>query len=166
MRIWAISIGCCLVAAWLEGAFAGPGVRRQLHEIRMPTFAPPFWGWIAIGLCYSAIALVLLSRLLRLPPSSLKTAALALLGGVLLMNALWNLFFFRRREFGQAFAVSRIYSVLSCGLFAVLLSADRFSALIFLPYVLYLAYANIFGYRVWRLNDPAVIPENRKSSVV
>jgi tryptophan-rich sensory protein len=152
MRVWAISLACCLLAAWLEGVFAGPGVRRQLHEITMPSFAPPFWGWIAIGIGYYLMALTLLIRLLRLPPSSLKVVSLALLGGVLFLNALWNLFFFRRREFGQAFAVSLIYSVLSCGLFALLLVADRFTALIFLPYVLYLGYANTFGYWVWRLN--------------
>ena len=157
MWAWAISLGCCLAAAWLEGAFAGPRVRRQLHEIKMPQFAPRFWGWIAIGLCYYATALLILSRLLPLPASSLKTLSLALLGSVLFMNALWNLFFFRRREFGQAFSVSVVYSILACVLFAVLVFVDLVTALIFLPYVLYLAYANTFGYRVWRLNEPKLL---------
>jgi tryptophan-rich sensory protein len=152
VRTWAISIGCCVVAAWLEGVFAGSGVRRQLREIRMPGFAPPFWGWIAIGVCYYAMALMVLNRLLRLPPGVLKGVGLALIGSVLFMNALWNLFFFRRRDFRRAFSVSLIYTVLSCSLFVILLFSDRFAALIFVPYVCYLAFANAFGYRVWRLN--------------
>ena len=154
IRTWVYSFACCICAAVLEGAFAGPGVRRQLLEIRMPRFAPPFAGWIAIGLCYYATAVFILGRLLALPASSLKTVSLLLVGGVLFMNAWWNLFFFRRREFGQAFAVSVAYSTLACGLFGVLLFVDTAAAGIFLPYVLYLAYANSFGYHVWRLNKP------------
>jgi translocator protein len=142
-----------LAAALLEGVFAGPEVRRQLREIRMPRFAPPFWGWIVIGVAYYAITFSILIRVLLLPAGTDKTVALVLLAAVLFLNAFWNLWFFRLRRLGIALVVSLVYSGLSLGLFFVLWFADRPTGIIYLPYVLYLAYANTFGYRVWMLNE-------------
>lgn len=153
VRVWLYSLTCCAVAAILEGVFAGSNVRRQLQEIRMPKFAPPFVVWVAIGLGYYATALVILSRLFTQPPSVLRNTAMALMAMVLFLNALWNLFFFRRREFGQAFVLSLFYSGLSGVLLMLLILLDRATALVFSPYVVYLSYANTFGYWVWRLNQ-------------
>ena len=154
---WVYALALCVGAAFLENVFAGPGVRQQLQEIKMPWFAPPFLGWIAIGLAYYLMAFWILNRILEPPVTPLKATAVALFASVLFLNAFWNLFFFRRRQFGQALTVSVVYSALSCGLFTVLLFVDPVTALIFLPYVLYLVYANTFGYWVWRLNDSAII---------
>lgn len=159
VRPWMIALACCLAAAFLEGVFAGPDVRRQLREIRMPRFAPPFWGWIAIGFAYYAITFGILTRVLQRTAGTDKSVALVLLAAVLFLNAFWNLWFFRQRRLGIAFVVSLVYSGLSFCLFFVLWFADRPAAMIYLPYVLYLAYANIFGYRVWRLNVPVTSPD-------
>ena len=153
VRPWTIALVCCLAAAYLEGVLAGPDVRKQLQQIRVPPFAPPFWGWIAIGFAYYAITFSILTRVLQLPAGTEKAVALVLLAAVLFLNAFWNLWFFRRRRLGVAFGVSLFYSGLSVCLLFLLWFADRPTALIFLPYVLYLAYANSFGYRAWKLND-------------
>ena len=150
---WAYALACCAGAAILETLFAGPGVREQIREIKMPRFAPPFWGWIAIGLAYYVMTFWLFTRLFQPPVTAARVVALCLLAGVLFMNALWNLFFFRRRDFGPAFGLSLFYSVVALCLFLVLLFADKSSALILLPYILYLGYANCYGYWVWRLNE-------------
>ena len=118
----------------------------------MPRFAPPFWGWIVLGVAYYATTFNILTRVLLLPAGLDRTVSLVLLAGVLFLNAFWNLWFFRQRRFGVAFVVSLVYSGLSLWLFFVLWFADRPTAMIYLPYVLYLAYANAFGYRAWRLN--------------
>ena len=151
--VWVYALAFCVGAAFLENVFAGPGVRRQLQEIKMPRFAPPFPGWIAIGLAYYVMAFWILHRILEPPVTPLKATALALFASVLFMNAFWNLFFFRRRQFRSALVLSLIYSGVSVCLLAVLWFADTPAAFIFLPYVVYLGYANSFGYWVWRLNE-------------
>jgi tryptophan-rich sensory protein len=87
--------------------------------------------------------------------SPLRASALALLGGMMFINALWNYFFFRTRNLFHACVVGLPYTVVALALFAVLLQVDRRAALCLLPYLLYLLYASLFGYRVWKLNSPS-----------
>ena len=147
------SLSVCTVSVALEGVFAGSGIKQRLAEIRVPRFAPPFWGWIVIGGFYYIICFVVLYRLFSVArPAPLRAWALALLGGMMFINALWNYFFFRRRNLLHAYVIGLPYSLIALVLFAVLLRVERLAALCLLPYLLYLFYASLFGYRVWKLN--------------
>jgi len=42
----------CIMAAALEGALAGSGVRQRLTALRMPRYSPPFTFGLLIGLVY------------------------------------------------------------------------------------------------------------------
>ena len=149
------ALGVCIASVALEGVFAGSGIKRRLAELRVPRFAPPLWGWIVIGLCYYVICFLVLFRLFSLPPASgvQQRAPLALLGGVMLTNAFWNYFFFRTRNLLHAFLIGIPYSVLAVVLFGLLLGFDRTAAWVLFPYLVYLFYANYFGYRIWKLNE-------------
>jgi tryptophan-rich sensory protein len=147
------SLSVCAVSVALEGVFAGSGIRQRLAKIRVPRYAPPLWGWIVIGAFYYVICFVVLYRLFSMAqPAPLRAWALALLGGMMFINALWNYFFFRRRNLFHAYVIGLPYSLIALVLFAVLLKLERFAALCLSPYLLYLFYASLFGYRVWRLN--------------
>jgi tryptophan-rich sensory protein len=88
-----------------------------------------------------------------LPPSHARSVAFALLGAVMFVNALWNYFFFRAGNFLHAYVLGLFYSGIAISLFFLLLvRVDRISACWLLPYILYLFYANIWGYRIWKLN--------------
>jgi tryptophan-rich sensory protein len=72
------------------------------------------------------------------------------------INALWNYFFFRTRNLFHAYLLGFPYSTIALSLFLLLLlRVDRIAAWCFLPYILYLFYAGVFGYRVWKLNPQA-----------
>jgi tryptophan-rich sensory protein len=142
----------CAIGAALEGLFAGGGIKQRLGELRLPRYAVPFWGWIIIGVAYYAICFAILHRLFSLPPSSPRNAAFGLLGLLMFINALWNYFFFRRRNLFHAFLLGLPYNVLAAVLFVVLWRMDRSAALWFAPYIFYLFYANVWGYRTWKLN--------------
>ena len=70
----------------------------------------------------------------------------------MLTNAFWNYFFFRTRNLLHAFLIGIPYSVLAVVLFGLLLKSDRTAAWVLFPYLVYLFYANYFGYRIWKLN--------------
>lgn len=147
------SLTACAVSIALEGVFAGRGIKQRLAEIRVPRYAPPLWGWIVIGAFYYVICFVVLYRLLSMAQSSpLRAWALALLGGMMFINALWNYFFFRTRNLFHAYVIALPYSLIALALFGVLLQVDRPAALCLFPYLLYLFYTSLFAYRVWRLN--------------
>ena len=138
----------------LEGLFAGGGIKKRLSELQVPRYAPPLWGWIVIGALYYVICFVVLYRLFSLPTTSaLRPWALALLGSMMFINALWNYFFFRTRNLFHAYVICLPYGVTAAVLFGVLLNLDRPAAWTLLPYLLYLFYAGAFGYRVWKLNQ-------------
>ena len=159
------SLGACAVSVALEGVFAGGGIKQRLAEIRVPRYAPPLWAWIVIGAFYYVICFVVLYRLFSITkPMPLRSWALVLLGGMMFINALWNYFFFRTRNLFHAYLIGLPYGLIALVLFAVLLRVERLAALCLLPYLLYLFYASLFGYRVWKLNPPsAAIASGRHS---
>jgi translocator protein len=155
------SIGACAVSVGLEASFAGPGIKQRLAELRVPRFTPPLWGWIVVGVFYYVICGLVLYRLFSLPAiEPARVPALAILGAIMFINALWNYFFFRTRNLRHAFLIGLPYAGLAMILVGILLRLDRFSAWLFLPYVVYLIYASRFGYLTWRLNPE---PQQRAS---
>jgi len=147
------SLAICGLGAVLEGAFAGSGIRKRLASLRRPSYAAPFWGWMVIGVLYYLICFSVLYRLFLLPTSPGRTAAFALIGAFMFINALWNYFFFRTRNLFHAYLLGLPYGAVAISLFLLLLlRLDRVAAWCLLPYLLYLFYANLWGYRIWKLN--------------
>lgn len=150
------ALAICVVAAALEGVFAGSGVKQRLAQVHVPRFALPLRGWILVAIFYYVICFVVFFRLFSLPEStSLRDAAVVLLGAIMFVNGLWNYFFFRSRNLFHAFLIGLPYALAAIVLFILLLRIDRTAAWWLLPYLLYLPYATTLGYRMWKLNRPA-----------
>lgn len=150
------SLAICALGAALEGLFAGRGVKQRLASLRLPSYAVPFWGWMVIGGFYYVICFSVLYRLFLLPSSSGRTAAFALVGAFMFINAHWNYLFFRTRNLFHAYVLGLPYSAAAISLFLLLLlRLDKVAAWCLLPYLLYLFfYANLWSYRIWKLNPP------------
>lgn len=134
MRPLAWSLAACAVSIALETVLAGSGIRQRLATVRMPRFSPPFWGWVAIGLCYYLILLVILFRLFFLPAAAPgRSLGLALAGGMMFVNALWNYFFFRSRNLLHAWLLGLPYGLIAIALLVVLHGLDRTAALALWP---------------------------------
>ena len=146
------SLGLCALGAGLEGVLAGRGIKQRFAELRFPRYSPPLWGWVVIGVAYYVICFAVLYRLFGLPPTAFRNGAIALVVTVLLVNAIWNYFFFRKRNLWLAFVLGLPYSAVALTLFFFLVRLDRTAASWWLPYVVYLFYAGTFSYRVWKLN--------------
>jgi tryptophan-rich sensory protein len=144
----------CMASLALEGFCAGGGIRQRLKELRQPRFVPPLWGWVVIGAFYYVMCFAVLYRLFALPPTVAFRNS-AILGAVALMsiNAAWNWFFFRTRNLWHAFVIGVPYSILAIALFLLLLGIDRIAAAWLALYLPYLCFANVWGYRLWKLNS-------------
>ena len=149
MKAALIALGICAVAAALEGAAAGPGVKGWLAELRAPRWAPPFRVWVVVGAIYYVLCFAVLFRLLGLPSSRLRTSALATAILLMVANAAFNLVFFRRRKLFGSFLFYLPYCAIAVALFIQLLLLDRLAAAILGPYLLYLIYATAWGYQIW-----------------
>jgi tryptophan-rich sensory protein len=158
-RAVAVSLAICAVAALLEGVLAGGGVKQRFAELRLPPFSPPLGLWVGIGCFYYLICFLVLHRLLTAEPSRpLTSAAFALLLAVMLFNAVWGYLFFRRKSVRASFLALIPYDALVLVLGGLLLWLDPVGWGILVPYLVYLAYATWWTYRLWRINDPLVSP--------
>jgi translocator protein len=146
------AIAICFVAAALEGLFAGRGVKRRFAQLRQPPHSPSFAVWIGIGLCYYVICFIVLSRLINATPSPLWWAAFALVVALLIGNAVWNLVFFRLKNVEASTIVLGTYVAVSLVLAILLIRVDPISGWVFLPYLVYLAYATWWLLSLRRLN--------------
>ena len=112
----------CGAAAIAEGALAGGGVYQRLAQLRMPAYSPPFALWLVIGLLFYAMCFIVLQRLLGAASSGPQLVDLMLLILVLLVNALWNVLFFRWRDLRASFVAFTPYAVVVAALVAVTFS--------------------------------------------
>lgn len=151
-RALILSLLICAIGAGLEGLFAGKGVKDRLASLRLPAYAPPFWVWVIIGGLYYAICFAIWTRLFLLPRSPAQSMAFVLLATMMFINAFWNYLFFRGRHLHYAYLIGLPYGALALALFILLLNLDRPAAWYFVPYLVYLVYASVWSYRVWKLN--------------
>ncbi len=142
----------CAASALLEGFLAGRGVQSFFVTIRQPRYSLPLRVWYFIGVLYYVMCFVVLSRLFAQQASFGRDGALLLILLMMIVNALWNFVFFRLKDMFMSWIAGLPYGVLAILLFACLLSVDRPAAWVVLPYLVYLCYASIWGYRVWMLN--------------
>jgi translocator protein len=150
------SLAACAISLALEALFAGSRVKARFAELRVPRYAPPLWAWVVIGAVYYVLCFAVLYRLLSMPGVvPLRQWAVMLFGSVMLINAVWNYFFFRTGNLFHAFVIGFPYSLIALVLFLLLLRLDRVAAFCLLPYLFYLIYANALGYYLWKLNPRA-----------
>jgi translocator protein len=150
------SLAACAISLALEALFAGSRVKARFAELRVPRYAPPLWAWVVIGAVYYVLCFAVLYRLLSMPGVvPLRQWAVMLFGSVMLINAVWNYFFFRTGNLFHAFVIGFPYSLIALVLFLLLLRLDRVAAFCLLPYLFYLIYANALGYCLWKLNPRA-----------
>jgi tryptophan-rich sensory protein len=147
-----VALAICLAAAALEGLLAGRGVRAHLARLNQPRYSPPFAVWVGIGLCYYLICFIILTRLTASTRSAATGVAFALIAALLIGNAVWNLVFFRLKNLEASAIVQLAYIAIALMLAVVLTFVDPVSRWVFLPYVVYLAYATWWLMGLRRLN--------------
>jgi tryptophan-rich sensory protein len=144
----------CLAGVLLEALCAGTGVKKYMGELKWPSYSPSLWAWCTIGGVYYMIMFVCAYRILQHPATEpFRNAALTLLVAVIVLNAIWNVLFFRAKNLKATFLFSLVYSPVVIACWYCLFQFDPFAASVLGLYAVYLLYANVWGYRVWRLNS-------------
>jgi tryptophan-rich sensory protein len=148
------SLGICLVAALLEAALSGAGIRGRFSALRLPKPSPPLWMWPVIGGAYYVLYFFLIRSLLSQPATTWRAAAALLLTSFMLAaNAGWNWIFFRKKDLRLSFVYFIPYWLAALALETILTKlGDRLSGWYAL-YLAYLLYASWWGYQVWRINS-------------
>ena len=141
------------MAAALEGACAGSGVKSFFSTLKVPRYSAPLRVWYIIGIGYYATFFFILYRLLKLNTDSiLQPLTLGLVVFMMTANALWNYLFFRARKLLLAFVAGSAAPAFDAALFICLVQLDSGAAWALVPYLIYRVYAVWWGYGLWKLN--------------
>ena len=152
---YALLVSClvCALAAALEGACAGRNVKAFFSTLRFPPYSAPLWVWSIIGGVYYLIFGFVTYRLLRLDGSLLRSAALALVLFMMIVNALTNYIIFRARNLRLSSIVGSLFPVMDMTLLFCLIQLDTLAAWSLVPYLIYRVYAVWWGCALWKLNS-------------
>ena len=121
--------------------------------LEKPWFLVPLGIFYLVGALYYVLFAIVLYRVLsRVGDARERAISLGLALGVMLLNELWNYAFFGLRSTLAGFLGMAVFVALLTALVAVLLRYERVSAVLLVPYYLWVLYDLAWTYELWRLN--------------
>ena len=142
-----------LLAAFAAGALgfvASVDAASFYAQLSKPSWAPPasVFGpvWSALYACMGVAGWLVW----RSPGS--KRLALALFGAQLAANALWSWLFFAWHRGGAAAVEVLVLLALIVATVMVFWRTSRLAALLLMPYLLWVSFASVLTWTVWRSN--------------
>jgi len=137
-------------AAGAVGAVASVDAASFYAQLSKPTWAPPAW---VFGPVWSALyALMGVSAWLVWRSPGSKGVALRLFGAQLAANALWSWLFFAWHRGALAAVEVLVLLALIAAKVAALWRSSRLAAALLVPYVLWVSFASVLTWAVWRSN--------------
>ena len=137
-------------AAGAVGAVASVDAASFYAQLSRPSWAPPAW---LFGPVWSALyALMGLAAWLVWRSPASTRVALGLFGTQLVINALWSWLFFAWHRGALAAADVFVLLALIIATVAAFWRTSRFAALLLAPYLLWVGFASVLTWAVWRSN--------------
>ena len=137
-------------AAGAVGAVASIDAASFYAQLSKPTWAPPAW---VFGPVWSALyALMGVSAWLVWRSPGPKGMALRLFGAQLAANALWSWLFFAWHRGALAAVEVLVLLALIAATVAAFWRSSRLAAALLVPYVLWVSFASVLTWAVWRSN--------------
>ena len=147
-----VAIAVTALAAVIGSVATVEGVDSWYREIERPTWTPPDWlfgpVWTVLYLAMAIAAWMVW----RAPASPARTRGLILYGVQLTMNATWSIVFFGMNRIGGALVVILLLLALIIAATFTYWRVDERAAWLFIPYVLWVAFATALNGAIWMLN--------------
>ncbi|MBN1604220.1 MAG: tryptophan-rich sensory protein [Chitinispirillaceae bacterium] len=146
-----LSIILCEIVGLSGGAITSTSVSTWYRKLRKPSFNPPSWIFGPVWTTLYAIMGIAAASIAQNREKD-TTSANALFGTQLLLNFLWTVLFFGLRSPFAAFVEITVLHI------AILLTISTYwrlskkAAFLMIPYILWVSFASLLNYKVWRLN--------------
>lgn len=152
-KIWkfVISILVSLSAGAIGGIFTTSAIPTWYAALQKPVFNPPNWlfgpAWTVLYILMG-IALYLVWTSVK----ENKKVAYIVFFVQLALNALWSIIFFGAHELGWAFFEIVVLWLAILGTIIVFYRLVKPAAYLLIPYILWVTFAAILNFAIWRLN--------------
>ncbi len=149
-------LAATFTVAALGGFATASGVKDWYPTLAKPAWTPPSWLFAPVWTALYAALAVVAWRVWRLPASTQpvgeRTRLLRAWWLQLALNASWSWAFFHFRNPAAGLLVIGALFVTIVWIQPHLARADRPSALLWTPYVLWVAFASCLNLAIWHLN--------------
>lgn len=149
----AVSIVVCQLAGFIGSFFTRPSIPAWYTTLKKPPFTPPNWLFGPVWITLYVMMGVSLFLVWREGLKDRKVrVALSIFGVQLALNTVWSMVFFGLRS--PLVGLIEI-SVLWIAIVLTILYLFRVSAtagLLLIPYILWVSFAAVLNFFIWRLN--------------
>lgn len=149
-------IGCiviCQAAGIIGSIFTAQSVATWYTTLHKPSFSPPNWlfapVWITLY-TMMGIALYLVWR--KSESTDIPSVVFILFAVQLVLNALWSFIFFGLRSPFWGFVEITMLWLAILAVILLFWKFSRYAALLLVPYLLWVSFAAILNFSLWRLN--------------
>jgi benzodiazapine receptor len=150
----AVWIGLCFVVMLTGSLFTRPSIPNWYAALHKPAWTPPNWlfgpVWLILYLLMG-LAAWLVWKERRVSKSGVP---LTLFLGQLFLNLLWSYLFFGLQMPQVAFAEIGILWLMILTTTLTFWQVKPLAGILFLPYLVWVAYAGILNLAIWRMNLP------------
>lgn len=149
-----VSVAACFGAAAIGSAFTSPAIPTWYAGLSKPAWTPPSWlfgpVWTLLYLSMGVAAWLVWRE--RANYTGVRLALL-IFGVQLALNALWSIIFFGMKRPGLAFIEIMILWEAILLTFLAFRRIDTLAALLLLPYLLWVSFAALLNFTIWRMNS-------------
>jgi len=146
-----ISVLICLLAGFIGSIFTTPAITTWYAALQRPSFAPP--NWVFFPVWTSLFIMMGISLFLVWQKKEKNVNALYIFAAQLVLNVLWSVVFFGLRS--PLLGLIEII-ILWIAILATILSfmkISRTAGYLLIPYILWVSFAAILNFSIWRLNS-------------
>ncbi|MCX9084481.1 MAG: tryptophan-rich sensory protein [Candidatus Methanoperedens sp.] len=149
-----ISIFICLFAGFIGSFFTTPAIPTWYAALQKPSFAPPNWVffpvWTALFIMMGISLFLVWQK--GCEDKKVKTAII-IFAGQLVLNALWSFAFFGLRSPLLGLVEIVILWVAILATIMSFMKISRTAAYLLIPYILWVSFAAMVNFSIWRLNS-------------
>lgn len=145
-------LALCYAVALSGALITRPNIPVWYMALHKPFWAPPNWLFGPVWTVLYAMMAVAGWKIWSREPSRERTRALTLFGVQLALNFSWSPVFFGLHELGGAVLVIFLLWLAIGGFLLAVRRAEPLAAALFLPYFLWVGYAGVLNFAIWRLN--------------
>lgn len=148
-----ISLLVCLAAGFIGSLATNKSIPTWYAGLKKPSFSPPnaIFGpvWTVLFILMAVAAFLAWRKGIETEPVKL---ALIIFGAQLILNILWSVFFFGLRMPALAFAEIIVLWIFILATILIFRKASVVAAWLMVPYILWVSFAAVLNYTLWRLN--------------
>jgi len=150
----ALSIAICQLAGFVGSIFTRTSVGTWYANLEKPSFTPPNWVfspvWITLFVLMGIAAFLVWNK--GLSDQRVKIA-LSIFAVQLILNVLWSVMFFGLRSpLAGLIEIAILWIAILLSIF-YFLKVSNIAGILLMPYILWVSFAAVLNFSIWRLNS-------------